>query len=265
MSEVVADVRGSGPPVVLLHGQPGSASEWEPVSERLAIDFTVIVPDRPGYGRTGGRARGIRANGAAVRALLDDLHLPSAIVVGHSWAGAIAIALAEDSPSRLTGMVLLASVGPGEPLTRFDRMLAVPPIGTAFMAGSLHVAGRVLSLPPARQLIERRNGNSHAVTAMVESWRTGRVWRSFVTEQRSLIDELPGLADRLATIHTPTVVMVGNLDRIVPPETGRRLAEAIPGARLRRLPGAGHLLAHQRPDAIVAEIRRLSGADGGPV
>ncbi len=258
MSDLIADVRGSGPAVVLLHGQPGSGSEWEPVTRRLAGDFTVIVPDRPGYGRTGGRARGIRANGAAVRALLDHLDIPAALVVGHSWAGGIAIALAEDAPSRLTGMVLVSSVGPSEPLTRLDRMLAVPPIGTAVTAGTLHLVSRALALPPTRQLIDRRHGSSHAVSAMVNSWRHGRVWRSFVTEQRSLIDELPGLAPGLASIRTPTVVMVGDSDRIVPPQTGRRLAAAIPGARLVWLPGAGHLLAYQRPDAIVAEVRRLS-------
>ena len=258
MTDLVADVRGSGPAVVLLHGQPGSGSEWEPVTDRLAADFTVIVPDRPGYGRTGGRALGIRANGAAVRTLLDQLHLPAALVVGHSWAGAVAISLAEDAPSRLTGMVLVSSVGPEEPLTRIDRMLAVPPVGTAVTAATLQVVSRLLDLPPTRRLIRRRRGSSLAVAAMVDSWRHGRVWRSFVTEQRALIDELPGLAPGLPAIRTPTVVMVGDSDRIVPPQTGRRVADAIPGARLVWLTGAGHLLTHQRPDAVAAEIRRLA-------
>jgi pimeloyl-ACP methyl ester carboxylesterase len=88
------------------------------------------------------------------------------------------------------------------------------------------------------------------------------MWQSFVTEQRSLIDELPFLEPALATIAVPTVVVVGTADRMVPPATGRRLAATIPGADLVELEGAGHLLAHQRPRDVAAAVRRL--AESGP-
>jgi pimeloyl-ACP methyl ester carboxylesterase len=260
VSELVADIRGSGPPVVLLHGQPGAAADWQPVIERLQAEFTVIVPDRPGYGRTGGRARGFRANAAAVQLLLDRLQIPSATVVGHSWAGGVAIALAEEAPTRVKGMVLVASVAPGSPVSRFDRVLAVPPVGEAFTALTLRVGSRALTFRPFRQVINRRlRGASHeSLIAMVEAWRDQQVWRSFVTEQRSLIYELPRLAPGMTSIQTPTEVVVGDADRIVPAATSQHLVESIPGATLVRLPGTGHLIPHQHPESIVESVRRVS-------
>jgi 3-oxoadipate enol-lactonase len=268
MSELVADVRGHGPPVVLLHGQPGGRGDWTLVADQLVGDFTVISPDRPGYGETGGRARGFRANAAAVLALLDRLGAATATVVGYSWAGGIAVAVAEEAPERLSGMVLVSSIGPGEPLSRLDRVLAVPPIGASVTAAGLFVASGVLSLKPVRRAWLRRHGDG--VTgdgtldpdALIATWRSRGMWQSFVTEQRSLIDELPFLEPALATIAVPTVVVVGTADRMVPPATGRRLAATIPGADLVELEGAGHLLAHQRPRDVAAAVRRL--AESGP-
>ncbi len=272
MSELFADTSGSGPTVVLLHGQPGGRADWKPVARLLEPDFMVVAPDRPGYGDTGGRARGFRGNAAAVVSLLDHLGADRATVVGYSWAGGVAIALAETAPERLNGLVLVSSVGPGEPLSRLDRLLAVPPIGMSVTAAGLFLASGALSIPPLRRAIRRLHGRAVPAAAgigdqadgppapddVVSLWRSNRVWQSFVTEQRCLVDELPLLAPGLSTIRVPTVVMVGGADRTVPPATGRHLARGIAGARLIELAGAGHLLPHQHPGAVAAAIRDLT-------
>jgi pimeloyl-ACP methyl ester carboxylesterase len=85
----------------------------------------------------------------------------------------------------------------------------------------------------------------------------GDVWRSYVIEQRALVEELPTLAAGLGQIRAPTAVLVGEADRIVTPSTGEGLAAGIPGARLRRLPGVGHLLPQERPDAVAAAVAAL--------
>lgn len=157
MSGLIADVSGAGPAVVLLHGQPGSRGDWAAVARRLEPDHLVVVPDRPGYGDTGGRARGFRANAAAVVVLLDRLGIERATVVGYSWAGGAAIALAAEAPERLAGLVLVSSVCPGYTLSRLDRMLAVPPIGTAVTAGGLFLARGALAIPSVRRALERRH------------------------------------------------------------------------------------------------------------
>ncbi len=261
---LVADVTGQGPPVVLLHGQPGSAADWGPVIPLLEPHFTVIVPDRLGYGRTGGRAGGFRDNAAAVRGLLDELGLPGAIIVGHSWSGGVAIALAEESPERVAGMVLVASVDPGELLGRFDRVLAIPPVGAAVAVVTLKVAARALTVSRVRRALDRflRGTTDEGLQAMVLAWRGGDAWRSFAFEQRALLVEMGELAPGLATIAGPVIVLIGGADRVVPASTGEHLAASIPGSLLVRLVGAGHLLAHERPDAVaaaIAEVAKMSG------
>ena len=271
MSELVADVSGGGPAVVLLHGQPGSRGDWARLTRRLTADYLVIAPDRPGYGDSGGRARGFRGNAAAVISLLDRLEVAQATVVGYSWAGGVAVALAQESRERLAGLVLVSSVCPGEPLGQLDKMLAVPPIGTAVTAAGMYMANGILSLPPVRRTLQRRqqgdaggdagtdgdDAGGLAPHEVVAEWVSTRAWQSFVTEQRCLVDELPLLAAGLAAITTPTVVLVGDADRMVPPGNGRQLARTIPGARLVELAGAGHLLAHQHPDEVAAAVRQV--------
>jgi pimeloyl-ACP methyl ester carboxylesterase len=279
VTELFAEVAGAGPAVVLLHGQPGSGDNWASVTKRLQADFLVVAPDRPGYGRTGGRARGFRANAAAVVALLDRLGLDRATVVGYSWAGGVALALAEEAGERVAGLVLVSSVHPGQGLTPLDRMLAIPPIGTAVTAGGVYLASRALAIPAVRRAL-RRWGGPHPeegadgggmgngsgpdhddlpdASAVLASWRNQRVWQSFVTEQQCLVDELPLLEPGLAGITAPTVVVQGGADRTVAPADGRRLAGTIPGARLVELPGVGHLVIHLRPDAVAAAVRGVT-------
>jgi pimeloyl-ACP methyl ester carboxylesterase len=256
--ELFADVRGTGPPVVLLHGQPGSSADWAAVATRLQDRFTVVVPDRAGYGRTGGLARGFRQNAAAVTGLLDRLHIARATIAGHSWSGGVVIAMAERVPDRVIGVVLVASVSPLESPGRLDRALASPLVGAGATA-SLGLTGRLLSVPAVRRLLARRLGASDdAIVALANAWRQGGTGRSFVIEQRSLVDELPQLAAGLSDIAVPANILVGEADRIIPARAGARLAAAIPGARLTRLPGAGHLLPFQQPGAIVAAIEEIT-------
>ena len=167
--------------------------------------------------------------------------------------------MAENAPDRVTGLVLVASISPLEPLGALDRALAMPPIGAA-AALSLSLAGRVLSVPPVRQLLTRRLpvAPGDTLVALTNTWRQGNMWRSFVIEQRSLVDELPELAAGLNSIAAPTTILVGEADRIGPADSGVRLAAAIPHARLIRLVGAGHLLPQQQPDAIVAAIDEIT-------
>jgi pimeloyl-ACP methyl ester carboxylesterase len=88
---------GDGPPAVLMHGQPGNAGDWWPVTIRLRERMRVIAPDRPGYGRTGGRPAGFRDNAEAMATLLEGLDVQSAVVAGHSWATGVALEVVDDA------------------------------------------------------------------------------------------------------------------------------------------------------------------------
>jgi pimeloyl-ACP methyl ester carboxylesterase len=260
---LVADVAGRGPVVVLLHGQPGNAADWRPLVPHLTAAFTVVVPDRLGYGRTGGRAGGFTDNAAAVVELLGHLEVDRALLVGHSWGGGVAIAAAEHYPERVVGLVLLASVGPAEPIGRIDRILAGRLVGDLAAAVGIGGTEHLLRVPafqrrvlpylpdPARRLL--------GVLGTADA-PGGHLWRSFADEQRIFVLGVGDLAVGLADIAGPVAVVTGTADRIVPSGVAHRLADAIPGAELLEVPGVGHLLAQEAPgvvtDAIVHVARR---------
>jgi pimeloyl-ACP methyl ester carboxylesterase len=262
--DLAAEFRPGGPVgVVLLHGQPGTGGDWKRVSDLLGARYTLVIPDRPGYGRTGGRATGFAGNAAAVVHLLDRLGLDRVVLAGHSWAGGVCLALATGWPERVSGLVMVSSVGPGEHLGWDERILAAPVIGELIAAVAIGGAGLLLGRSRVQSLAERRlpGPAREAVAELTRLTRGGsNVWRSFVTEQRALLSELHGLADGLAAIRMPTAVVHGRNDRLVAPSVAENMAAAIPGATLDLVPGTGHLLPHDRPDVVAAAIDRV--ADG---
>jgi pimeloyl-ACP methyl ester carboxylesterase len=260
---LIADVSGNGPPVVLLHGQPGSAADWHSVTPLLAGDFMVIVPDRPGYGRTGGTAANFEGNAARLSGLLDGLGVERAIVAGYSWAGGVALAFGEMFPERTAGLVLAASVGPGEDFRWEDRILAAPLVGEAVAALTLGTLGRLLGSPWVQRVVDRRPFPRAREMASLRAASTGAsthtpAWRAFVAEQRVLLQDLDSLGPRLGAVVAPSVVINGSADRLVPPRVGDALAAAIPGATHVTLRDAGHLLPYDQPGPLAAAVRRVA-------
>ncbi|MEA2391635.1 MAG: hypothetical protein QOK31_1744 [Solirubrobacteraceae bacterium] len=246
---------GEGPPVVLLHGQPGVATTWDRVTVALRRGARVIAPDRPGYGATGGRAVGLRANAEVVRDLLDALEIERATVVGHSWGGGAALALAQAHPERIDGLVLACSIGTRSSVDAVDRLLARPVIGPAFTYAAFRTLRRLLPLRPTRRLVPGLgNLSEEALRDLVQTLNERRDWRSFLVEQRALVDEIDDLDRRLGDVVAPTTVLIGADDFLVAPAVGRELGERIPGATCRVVEGAGHVLPAEAPDAIADAV-----------
>ena len=263
-SELVADISGHGPAVVLLHGQPGRAADWDPLVGYLDRSFTVVTPDRLGYGRTGGAAGDFVANADATVALLDRLGIDRAILVGHSWGGGVAIAGAEQHPGRVAGVVLLASVGPTGSITMLDRILASRPLGDLAAAVAIGGPERLLRRPAFRRRIEPHlpARARHVFGVPGRPGATASTWRTFADEQRIFVRSVGALATGLGALAVPVTVVTGTADRIVAPEVAGRLAEAIPGAELLRVPRVGHLLMREAPravaDAVIRTARRAA-------
>jgi pimeloyl-ACP methyl ester carboxylesterase len=262
LADLEADVHPGGPvTVVLLHGQPGSSDDWRRVADLLTGRYTLVIPDRPGYGRTGGAATGFAGNAAAVIGLLDRLGLDRAVIAGHSWAGGVALAAASRWPERVGGLVLVSSVGPGEHFGWSDRILAAPVLGESIAALVIGGAGLVLGRNRVQSLAQRRlpEPAREAVDQLTRLTRGGAsVWRSFAVEQRALFSELDGLAAGLAAIRAPTAVVHGRADRLVPLVVAEAMAAGIPGSTLDLVPGAGHLLPLDHPAAVAAAIEQIA-------
>jgi pimeloyl-ACP methyl ester carboxylesterase len=251
--------------VVLLHGQPGTGGDWGLVTRLIDDRYLLVVPDRPGYGRTGGTATGFGCNAEAVIRLLDRLDVERAVLVGHSWGGGVALAAAVRHPDRVRGLVLVSSVGPGEHHGWSDRLLATPILGEVLAAVTIGGMGLVVGRPRVQTLAAQRLAGrpQQAVTALTRLTKGGgRVWRSFVTEQRALLSELPGLTEEVGAIRAPTVIVHGRKDRFVPVSVARQLAAAIPHASLREVPRVGHLLPQDRPEIIARAIAEVATGPG---
>jgi pimeloyl-ACP methyl ester carboxylesterase len=232
------EVAGEGAPILLIHPAGSTASTWGAASHELARIGQVITYDRRGYGRSGDRpVRSMSTHTADAARLLEDLITAPAVVVGTSAGAAIAVDLAVRRPDLVE--VVIAHEFPW----RFTRHL---PSGSQLAAlakiGWLAVRGRQRDAAEAllRSAYSYRDGGS-AWDAFPEEWRqAGRenanaALRDFLNS----IGVHPSATD-LATVAVPVICSYGarspeSMFRLV-----RLLAEAIPGATLHRIEGAGH-------------------------
>jgi len=119
-------VGGHGPAVVLLHGYGETGDMWEPLAARLVADHTVIVPDLRGMGLSEHVAAGYdkRTQGRDVSAVLDALKVKKADVVAHDIGNMVAYAFAAEEPDRVTKLVLMDAPLPG--VGPWDEILKSP-------------------------------------------------------------------------------------------------------------------------------------------
>jgi pimeloyl-ACP methyl ester carboxylesterase len=161
--------------------------------------------------------------------------------------------------------VLVGSIGRADSVNGLDRILALPVVGEAFSAAGLFTVGHVL--PRIRRAAGGRSQRTFAwlraslpETRYVDvSSRLGRrVWRSFVSEQRTLLREIGTVESALCTVRAPTVVISGAWDLVVPPSVSASVAAAIRGAELVTVARVGHFVPRDAPQVVVAAVRRVA-------
>jgi pimeloyl-ACP methyl ester carboxylesterase len=253
--------------LVLLHGQPGTAADWQLISERLPAQLRIVAPDRPGYGSSPHPPGGFAANARTVVHQLDARGIRRAVLAGHSYGGGVALAAAALAPHRIEAVVLLASVGP-ECVSVWDKLLAAPAAGplSALVAWRLTPWIARARLAWITRLQERPlTPGEHAnwqVWAQA-SQRKG-LWRTFLAEQRALVRELDELAALIPSVHAPALLLADPKDKVVPLRTARRLAQALPDSSLQLIKGAGHHLPRRAPGAVADAITAfLAAIDSG--
>lgn len=242
---------GRGIPVVMVHGLGASLYAWRKnLAPIAAPGFRVIAFDLPGFGFSD-KAAASYDNASYARvtvALLDSLHIADAVLVGHSMGGAIAAQVAIEHPERVRGLVLIGSAGLGvrQPLVlRVARWPWIGPLALVFR-------GRGLT---ARILRATYADPGKVTEADVDQYYAPTVEPGYARALRTVLrefrfDALQGQLDRIAT---PTLVLCGEEDRIVPMGLGRALALGIPHAAFLSVAHAGHSVQEEAPD----EVNRL--------
>jgi len=248
--------------VVLLHGQPGAGSDWAAVLRELPPRLRGMALDRPGY-RTSRHPPGtFRDNAEWLLRELDRAEVHDTVLVGHSYGGGVALTAAELAPDRISGLVLVSSVGPGC-LDGWDTLLAAPLAGPIcalaawwltpwFARHRLTRIERLRDRPlePDEHLNWEAWGNARH--------QHGAMWRTFLTEQRELVRGLDALSAGLGHITAPTVVIADPADKMIPVATAHALHAGIPGARLVLVREGGHHLPRRFPKIVADEITRLA-------
>jgi pimeloyl-ACP methyl ester carboxylesterase len=250
--------------LVLLHGQPGSAADWQQVTGRLPARLHAVVVDRPGYGASSQAAGGFAANARAVLDELDSRGIQQAVLVGHSYGGGVALSAASLAPHRVEAVVLLASVGPGC-VNGWDRLLAAPGTGPLCALVAWRLTPWIARARLAR--ISRRRGRPLAPGEHV-NWQVwgyasrehGPLWRTFLAEQRALLRELDELVSAVPSVRAPVLLLADPDDTLVPAGTARRLAQALPDAQLQLVEGAGHHLPRRAADVVAEAIAAFLAA-----
>jgi uncharacterized membrane protein YbhN (UPF0104 family)/pimeloyl-ACP methyl ester carboxylesterase len=244
--------------LVLLHGQPGSAADWDAVLACLPPPLHAVAKDRPGYGTSQRYAAGFTVNAETILADLGERGVDSAVLVAHSWAAGPALLAAHLAPHRVQAVVLLAGVGPGS-VSIADWLLAGPVIGPlaaqVMWRWTPPIARARLAWLSDRQGQPPGPGEHPALQVWAERHAGPEpTWRAFLTEQRAMLSELAELEATLPSIGTPVLLLADPADQIVPIMTANRLVRELPDAHLRLISDAGHNLPRRAPEAVAEAI-----------
>lgn len=264
--------RGSGRPLVLLHGITLRSDVWAPQFHDLADRFRVIAVDLRGHGAStaGTDGYGMHRLAADLATVLEDLDLRDAVVVGHSMGGMAVMAFCGDFPEvlheRVAGLVFLATRAHAVLPPYVDRIgRAVVRRGQGRVDRGRALPPRVTVTPRAARLAFGERPSVRAVEIVAEMGQA--------MAPDALVRSVAGLLEHdareaLAATKTPSLVVVGTRDLLTPVPAARHLARQLPGPELVVLPRAGHQLMQERPDELAilldAFVARIGAGSAQP-
>ncbi len=253
--------QGSGEPVLLIHGSgPGVTAwaNWRLTIPRLSQQMRVIAPDMAGFGYTR-VGEGVTPDRALwVRQLvdlLDALGLQQVSVVGNSFGGAIALALASEHPQRVRSLVLMGAVGVSFPLSE----------------GLDKVWGYVPSHAAMRELLDVFVYDPSFITddlvdmryrASIRDDVQARFAALFPAPRQRGIDAVALPVVQLRAIRQPALLLHGRQDRVIPLAVSHKLQALLPKARLEVIEHCGHWVQIEHPDEFVAHVSAFLQAHG---
>jgi pimeloyl-ACP methyl ester carboxylesterase len=248
------DVSGSddAPPVLLIMGMGFSSRAWGSLPGRLAEHYRVITFDNRGTGRSTGTGVGFRVKDMAddAAAVLDGAGADSAFVFGISMGGMAALELAIGHPERVRALALGATFASWLK----SRKPSVPVVSDVVVGSALSRMGAHGLLGHALVSMDHLRADFEGFSSWISS--AERASPRVLLQQMTAIT-FHAAADRLSELTMPTLILTGDRDRLIPAENSRRLAEAIPGAHLVILPGAGHCFPLERFEDTYRELTRF--------
>jgi pimeloyl-ACP methyl ester carboxylesterase len=245
----------AAPALILLHGFGSSLETWQPWAERLSAQFRVIRLDLPGFGLTGPDPSGDYSDArsvALILSLMDRLGLRHATLIGNSLGGKLAWMFAAAHPERVTKLVLISPDGFASPGFAYGRKPDVPLMVRA-LPYVLPTSMLRMSLAPAYA------DPKHLTPAVVARYRDmmlapgDRAAMIARMRQVMLADPVP----TLQKIQTPTLLLWGEQDAMIPFSNAADYQRAMPHATLVRLPNLGHVPFEEAPAESLVPVRKF--------
>jgi pimeloyl-ACP methyl ester carboxylesterase len=257
----------AGPPLVMIHGASSNLEVMrQPLGEMLARNHRVLLIDRPGHGWST-RARledsTPAIQGRMIDEALEKLSVGRAILVVHSWSGALGARMALEYPKRVAGLVMLAPVAyPWRGgIGWYTKLVAIPVIGPLLAYTITLPLGFFLAAPGARgvflpQVMPDGFVGNTATALLLRPREFLANARDIVTLRAAVEEQAPRYVD----IRVPAVVISGELDKTVTTNIhSRQFAKAVPNAKLIVLPDVGHMVQNAAPELVISEIEAMIG------
>lgn len=236
--------------IVLLHAFPLGANMWEPQIRSIPKGWRLITPDLRGFGGTtdsDGGAPSLDDYAQDVADLLDALGVTRAVVGGCSMGGYATFAVLRNAPDLVEAVVLAdtrAGADSSEGRANRKSMLALldreGPSGVAREMMPKLLGATTRASNPTIEATVRRLIKQQSPEAI----------RGAIVRMMDRPDSMPVVS----ALRLPALVIVGEEDELTPVADSRRMAEAIPEARLEIVPGAGHLANLERPEPFNAAL-----------
>ncbi len=259
--------RGSGPPVVLIHGLGGQIGHFaHSLVPRLERDFRVVAFDRPGSGYSSPATGGVREQAAILAQAIRILKLGKPLIVGHSLGGAVALTIALDHPDCVGGLALIApathpvakapalfrSLVIRSPLLR--RLYAWTAAAPAALLARAIFFKAAFAPEPAPADFGRAGGGLLALRPQNIYVTSTELTAAFAD------DAIEAMPQRYPSLTVPVGVLYGRDDQVLDWRVhGEAMAQRIPSLDFELVDG-GHMLPVTQPDVCVAFIRRMAAA-----
>jgi pimeloyl-ACP methyl ester carboxylesterase len=242
---------GRGRPIILVHGLPGSAYDWSPLSQALtARGHRVIAYDRVGYGYSDARVNDLytpEGNADDLLGLLESEDLRDATVVGWSYGGPVSIIAARKDPSRIGRLVLIGSGGPSDDPQE-------PPAAMALLSSG-PVRWYLAAVPPMGRGLQRAlSDRAYSGGQQPEWWlpnlaanfAMSNMRRTYYAEGERFMESELGIEE----VDQAILILHGDDDKLAPLGIGRWLAGHAKHATLEVIKGGSHMI----PITHVAEL-----------
>jgi pimeloyl-ACP methyl ester carboxylesterase len=257
---------GSGRPVVLIHGNPGSYQDYTlAVVEDLAQSYYVVAIDRPGHGyseRQDSVATTVVVQAQIIREALGKLSIEKPVLVGHSWGGSLVLAAAIAYGNDLSGIVLLAPAAyPSVSVEWWSLLLHVPMIVMLVANTLTPFLGRAFVRKSLAEAYHPQDVQNDYAEQSADLWMKPAHIRASAYDERTLSASLKVLSQRYCDIQVPVVIVTGDADRLLDPKKhAYPLHKIIKHSKLVVLPETGHQLPQTRPDAVMSAIETVWNA-----